>query len=154
MRRLHNTARFTLAGILLTVPAIAVGQTYVVQRLNPQAAKGFASIHVSRAVLPGAQATVWSATLLNPDCSPEGMLNAKIIEAPQHGQASLADGQIYPNFAAPNPRVICDAHKVPGKQAFYTSDAGYTGHDRFVIEAATSDGRMRDIIVDIDVRQS
>lgn len=153
MRRLHKTVRLAFASLLLTSPALVAGQTYVVRRLAPTS-KGFSDVHLSKATLPGQQVRIWSATLLNPDCTPEGTITAQIIEAPRHGQASVADGEIFPNFAPPNPRVACNARKVPGKQAFYTSDASFTGHDRFVIQAATSEGLMRDIIVDIDVRQS
>lgn len=152
MRTLHRSFRLALGTAVLTFPTLATAQTYVIQRVAPETNKGFSDVHVSKAAAPGEQVRIWWATMLNPDCTPQGTMKAEIIDAPRHGRATVDDGDFYPNYVSPNPRAICDAHKVPGKQAFYTASDGYRGHDRVVIRNATSEGRIRNIIVDIAVR--
>ena len=141
-----------LATVCVIIPIAAGAQTYIVRRLDTGTAKGYGDIHLSRAALPGQRVRIWSATLTNPDCSPAGTMTTQILNAPRHGQADISTDKLYPNFLPPNPRVICDKQKVDGVQAFYTAEPGYHGHDRIVLQNATSEGRVRRILVDVDVR--
>lgn len=144
--------RAALACALLALSSQSIAQTYVVQRIGPAPAKGYADIHISKSAIAGQQIRLWWATLLNPDCTMAGTMTTEIVSPPRHGQASISEGEIYPEYRQPNPRVACDARKVPGKQAFYTASADFHGHDKVVIQNATSEGRIRRVIVDIDVR--
>jgi hypothetical protein len=137
---------------MMLLPGGGMAQTYLVHRVEAGSAKGYEDIHISKAALAGQQVRIWTAMLLNPDCSPAGTMTTQILEQPRHGQVSISDGQIYPSFVPPNPRAACNAHRAPGKQAFYTPDARFHGHDKLVLQNATSEGRMRRIIVDVDVR--
>lgn len=130
----------------------AGAQTYLIRRLNEGGGKGYSDIHESRAAISGEKIRIWFATLTNPDCSSAGTVTAQIVIPPHHGHADILTEKVYPNFIAPNPRVICDTHKVDGVEAFYTSDAEYHGHDKIVLQSATSEGRVRRILIDIDVR--
>ncbi|WP_132740314.1 hypothetical protein [Sphingomonas sp. PP-F2F-A104-K0414] len=134
------------------MPPLASGQTYLVRRLNEGSSKGYSDIYASRAAISGEKIRIWFATLTNPDCSSAGTVTAQIVTPPHHGHADISTEKVYPNFIAPNPRVICDTHKVDGVQAFYTSDAGYHGHDKIVLQSATSEGRVRRVLIDVDVR--
>lgn len=145
-------ATFLFIAFAFFMPAVAGGQTYVVRRLNDGGIKGYADIHVSRAAMSGEKIRIWFATLTNPDCSSAGTMTAQIITPPHHGHVDISTEKVYPNFVAPNPRVICDTRKVDGVQAFYTADAGYHGHDKIVLQNATSEGRVRRVIIDVDVR--
>ena len=142
--------KFILALAALSIAAPAAAQTFVFHQVQP--AKGFSDVHVSKAAAPGQQVRIWYATMLNPDCTAMGSMSAQIIEQPQHGQAIVSDGSFYPTFLPPNPRAVCNSRRVPGKEAYYTSAANFRGRDRVVIRNATSEGRMRNVIVDIDVR--
>ena len=144
--------RRPLLVLILAAAAPALAQTYVTHVVRPQPAKGYGEVRLSKAVEPGQQVRVWWAMMLNPDCTAAGTMDARIVEAPRHGQASLSDEPFFPSFVEPNPRAACDAHRAPGKQAFYTADAAFHGHDKLVLQNATSEGRMRKIVVDIDVR--
>ena len=144
------TALLCLACVLL--PAVGGAQTFVVRRVDESNMKGYHDIHLSRAALPGEKVRVWFATLTNPDCSPAGTMTTQIVSPPQHGHADISTDKVFPNFVAPNPRVICDKQKVDGVQAFYTAEAGFHGHDKLVLQNATSEGRVRRVLVDIDVR--
>lgn len=149
-RRPLSFALLCVTGIVL--PAIAPAQTFVVRRVDENAVKGYHDLRLSRAALAGEKVRVWFATLTNPDCSPAGTMTTQIVTPPQHGHADISTDKVYPNFVAPNPRVICDKQKVDGVQAFYTADAGFHGHDKLVLQNATSEGRVRRVLVDIDVR--
>ena len=51
-----------------------------------------------------------------------------------------------------NSRVACNNRKVPGHEAFYAANPGFTGRDRVVLEGSSPEGRVREITVDIEVR--
>jgi hypothetical protein len=136
---------------IMIVPVAGVTQTYLVQRVGPGSAKGYQDVHISKAAIAGQQVRVWWATALNPDCTAAATMTTDILDQPRHGRISLSDDPFYPNFTPPNPRAACDTIKSPGRQAFYTADAGFHGHDKLVLRNATSEGRMRRIVVDIDV---
>jgi hypothetical protein len=127
-------------------------QTYLVRKVGTTALKGYDEVHISKAAIAGQKVRIWSATLLNPDCTAAGTMTTQVVDQPRHGQVTISDEQFYPNYVPPNPRASCDAQKSPGKQAFYTAEAGFHGHDKLAIKNATSEGRIRRIIVDIDVR--
>ncbi|MCI4591014.1 hypothetical protein MOK15_13050 [Sphingobium sp. BYY-5] len=147
---LHIIAGTILAATLL--PSSGTAQTYLVRKVGSTSPKGYDDVHISKAAIAGQQVRIWWATLLNPDCTAAGTMTTQILDQPRHGQVRISDDLFYPNFVQPNPRASCDRQKSPGKQAFYTADAGFHGHDKLVINNATSEGRIRRIIVDIDVR--
>lgn len=144
-----------IAGVVLAATLFSSGgsaQTYLVRKVGSMAPKGYDEVHISKAAIAGQQVRIWWATLLNPDCTAAGTMTTQILVQPRHGQVSISDDQFYPSYARPNPRASCDRQKSPGKQAFYTADANFQGHDKLVIKNATSEGNIRRIIVDIDVR--
>jgi hypothetical protein len=143
-----------IASVFLTMMVVqspGSTQTYVVRRVGATQ-KGYDDLHISKAAVPGQQVRIWIAMLLNPDCSEGGTMTTQVVEQPHHGQVSVSDEPFFPNYVEPNPRASCDAHKVPGKQAFYIAEAGFHGHDKVILKNATSEGRIRRIIVDIDVQ--
>jgi hypothetical protein len=135
-----------------TLATAATAQTYVVRRVDGGPTKGFTDLHISKAAMPGEKIRLWFATLTNPDCSPAGTMTTQVVDAPHHGVVDISYDKVYPNFVAPNPRVICDTQKVDGVQAFYTPAADFHGHDKVVLQNATSEGRVRRVVVDVDVR--
>ena len=143
---------FTLAAAVGVGTSPGRADTYVVHRIASSPQPGYADAHVAKAVLPSERTRVWWAMMLNPDCSLAGTMTTEIVEQPRHGQATVTDDPFFPNYVAPNPRAVCDSQKALGKEAFYTADAGFKGHDKLVLRNATSEGRIRRIIIDIDVR--
>lgn len=141
-----------LALLLAAIPAGAPAQTYTVRRVGTVTSRGYDDVRVSKAALAGQQIRVWWASLLNPDCTPAGTMTTRIVEPPHHGTVTISDDPFFPNFVEPNPRTACDTKRAPGKQAFYTAAPDYHGHDRAVLENATSEGRIRRIVIDLEVR--
>lgn len=116
-------------------------------------ASGYQRLHVGKAVIGSTPVRIWANAAINPDCSvqtPGATLT--ILEPPAHGAAVIKDEPYYAAFPPANPRSACNNRKVPGHQAFYTAAAGYTGHDRMVLQGSSPDGAVRRIAVDITVR--
>lgn len=146
--------RFVFCALVASLLAeTAVGaQTYVVRRVAPDSANGYGEVHVDKAAIAGQEVRVWWAMALNPDCTKGATMQTDIVQPPRHGSVRLSDDSFYPNFPAPNPRAACDTKPKPGKQAFYTPQSGFHGHDKIVLQNATSEGRIRKVSIDIDVR--
>ncbi|MEH3035778.1 MAG: hypothetical protein PGN23_04670 [Sphingomonas adhaesiva] len=140
-----------LTGALTATAAAA--QTYVVHQISPtQQPRGMQSIHLSKVSTDGQKIRLWMSTMVNPDCTPSGTITSALIDTPRHGRADIVDDAVFPNYMPPNPRVACDRVKVPGKVVYYTPDPGFRGHDHVVFQNANSDGYVRRISADIDVR--
>jgi len=134
------------AGLAVAVAAGASAQPHL-------PASGYQRLHVDKAVVGSTPVRVWANAAINPDCSaqtPDATLT--ILEQPAHGAAVVKDEPYYVAFPPANPRSACNDRKVPGHQAFYTAAAGYTGHDRMVLQGSSPDGAVRRIAVDITVR--
>ncbi len=129
----------------------ALAQTYIVQRVPSAPPQGVQAIRLSKETMAGQKIRLWSAVLLNPDCTPSGTITSSVIDSPRHGQLDIVDAPTFPNYLPPNPRVACDRKAVPGKQVFYTPAADFHGRDRMVFQNATSDGYVRRFTVDVRV---
>ena len=151
-----DTARLRclLAALTSTMMATAAtAQTYVIHRIDPtQQPRGSQTIHISKVSVDGQKIRLWSSTMIAPDCTPSGTITSALVDAPRHGHADILDTPFYPSFTPPNPRAACDRQKVPGKVVFYTPEAGFHGHDHVTVQNANSDGFVRRIAADIEVR--
>lgn len=141
-----------LAASVMMLPGAASAQTYMVRKVPADSTKGYDTVHISKAAMAGERIRLWAGTLVNPDCTVAGTMDTRIADEPRHGKVMLSDDPVFPNFLPPNPRTVCNSRRVPGKQAFYTADAGFHGHDKVTLFNATSEGRVRRIVIDIDVQ--
>ena len=145
-----------IAGLIcagMTCAAVAQNLTATVTiRRTPDDTKAFDQIKASKAALPGQEIRVWAAQMLEPDCTAHGSMDMKVIEPPKHGTARVSDDEFFANYPIGNVRYACNKKKTPGKQVFYTAAADFHGHDKMVVQNSTSEGRIRKIDVDIDVR--
>jgi len=71
---------------------------------------------------------------IQPDCSAPTLPTIKIAKQPFHGQLSIEQEEVYPNFPKDNARSACNSQKVKAMVAYYTSEAGFTGTDNFSLE--------------------
>ena len=150
---LAAVAAVVLTGGCLEGPAVAESQSYVVRVEPARRPDGFEKLHVSKAALAGSEISLWANTAINPDCTPHPPgATLAIVTPPEHGTARVSDDPLYIAFPPNNPRSACNKQKIPGHEAFYAPSAGYTGHDRVVLQGSSPEGRVRRIIVDIDVR--
>jgi hypothetical protein len=127
-------------------------QTYVV-KIEPRGApKGFQKISVSRATVGDKEIRIWANAAINPDCTEHPGVALSVVTPPAHGAVRLVEEPIYMAYPAANPRSTCNDRKVPGREAFYTAAARFTGHDHLVLQGVQPEGIVRRIAVDIDVR--
>ncbi len=145
--------------VLAGVAALAVGGgataqdrqvTVVVKPVERQ--KGFEKVKVSKAAIGDTQIILWQNAAINPDCSAVPGVTLSILRPPEHGKATISDDGVFAAFPPANPRSACNNHKVPGHQALYQAQTGYTGRDRLVLQGSSPEGHVREIDIDIDVR--
>jgi hypothetical protein len=132
--------------------AHAQSRDYLVTVKPVSAPKGFEKVKLSKAALGSSQILLWRNAAINPDCTEVPGVSLSILRQPEHGKATVSDGDVYVAYPPANPRSACNSRKVPGHEAFYQADAGFSGHDRLVLQGASPEGRVREITVDIDVR--
>jgi hypothetical protein len=145
--------------VLAGLAAIAVGFAAGAQErrfevtVRPTSSQdGFEKVKVSKAALGSTQIMLWRNTAINPDCTAIDGVTLSVLRPPEHGKATVSDEPLYAAFPPANPRSACNTRKVPGHQAFYQADAGFTGHDKLVLQGSSPEGRVRQITVDILVR--
>jgi hypothetical protein len=147
--------RTVVGGALaLAVGAAALAQPQIMVIMKPaDAGDGFAKIKVKKAALGPSQILVWGNGQIDPDChehQPGATLS--VLRPPQHGTVKVVHEDDYLAYLPPNPRTVCNQRKVPVNHAYYAANPGYVGRDEVVLQGSSSDGRVREITVDIDVR--
>jgi hypothetical protein len=147
--------------LLVTAAALAVAGLAVAQERFDVTVKRVSShpsaeqkIKVSKAAIGSSRIIIWGGAAIDPDCSEHPGYSLNVVQPPSHGDVKVVAEPIYLAFPAGNPRAACNAHKVPGRQAYYTAAPGFSGHDRVVLEGITEDGTMRHVTVDVDVRKA
>jgi hypothetical protein len=152
-----RAAVLALSGVLaigLAAEAMAQARQYTVTVAPTRAANasGYQKMEIKKAAIGSAKISLWNIYAVNPDCTPHDPgPTLTISQPPEHGTANIDDSNIFPNFPQTNSRSVCNTQQVPGLQAFYTANGGYRGSDRMVLLAATADGAVRQITVNIDV---
>ncbi len=141
--------RIVIAALVL-LPGVSLAQ----QRLgaSPQPEKGFEEVHISKAALAGKEIRVWAAQMIDPACNATGSMDTQILQTPKHGEARVSDEPFFGAFSEGNARYHCNSQKSPGRQVLYRSAPDFHGHDKLVLQNSTSEGRIRNWVVDIDVR--
>jgi hypothetical protein len=103
-------------------------------------------------VAVGHEVRVNRAGSINPDCTSVGQVVMRITQPPQHGRVTIRNVRLFPNFASSNIRNICNTRRVPGVEAYYRPDAGYTGFDTVGFETIYPSGNYRQTTANIQVR--
>jgi hypothetical protein len=111
-------------------------------------------IRVSKAAIGDSPIVIWGGAAIDPDCTAHPGYTLSVVQPPAHGQVKVVEEGVYLAFPPNNPRAACNSHKVPGRQAYYTANPGYSGRDRIVLEGVTEDGTIRHVTVDVDLRKA
>ena len=82
--------------------------------------------------------------------SPEALI--RIIEQPQHGKLTVANGTGFTSFPENNVRFECNKRKSEGVVVTYEPAPGYTGSDSLNIDTIHPSGSMSKRHYSIDVR--
>jgi hypothetical protein len=144
-----------LIGLAVAVfgAGVASAQTsdYVVT-LRKAPEKAFEKIRIEKAALGSAEITVWGNTELDPDCTEHPGATLTALQQPEHGVLRVVHEQGYTTYPPANPRSVCNNRKTPMNRAYYVANPGYKGHDKVILQGSSSEGRVREITVDILVR--
>jgi hypothetical protein len=140
-----------LAGATLGAAAAQTSQ-YVVTVQKAAPAKAFDKLRIEKAALGSTEIVLWANTQLDPDCKEHPGATLSALQQPAHGTLRIVHEDGYAAFPATNPRAACNQRKVPMNHAYYAANPGYTGHDKVVLQGSSSEGRIREITVDILVR--
>ncbi len=141
-----------IAGVLAALAGAAMAQSYLVTVKPAARPDGYQKLERAEAVIGSTPLVVWRNYDLNPDCTPTGGAQLRVVHTPEHGAVTISDEPFYPNYPRSNVRFDCDKQKTPGNRAIYTAAAGYNGHDRLVLEGTVGTGVVNRISVDITVR--
>lgn len=96
--------------------------------------------HSERSVISGRPSNIVFLYSVNPDCSGNGIIDARLVKLPDHGTLKVKSGRFFPNFLASNLRSKCNSRKVLGVVGSYESVKGYIGDDTFSIRVIDSLG--------------
>jgi hypothetical protein len=110
------------------------------------------SAHAQKFVASGRPLLLYQAYATNPDCTSAGAVVLRVTQPPEHGRVSIRQSGIFPRFPEANPRSACNRRRVPGIQATYVSQRGYTGSDFVALEALFPAGRGVSVRLPIQVR--
>lgn len=104
-----------------------------------------------KVVVSGQPLVLYETYVTNPDCSSFGPIVLRVVQSPEHGRVTIRHAGVFPNFPEANPRSVCNRRRVPGIQATYVSQRGYTGSDFALLEAFFPRGRGLRISIPIRV---
>jgi hypothetical protein len=76
----------------------------------------------------------------------------RITQPPQHGRVVIRNGRNFPNFPNSSKFYVCNTRRVPGVEAFYQSEPGYTGFDSVGFETIYPNGAYRQDTKNVQVR--
>lgn len=107
---------------------------------------------VSRVVRAGVSTSLGAFYDVKPDCSARGLPDVKVVEAPQHGAAQVAERDERPNFPAGSPFASCNATPVSATGVTYMPALGYTGPDALTLDETDLAGHHHAIHLSLSVQ--
>jgi len=110
-----------------------------------------APAHAQKAVASGRPLMLYRAWSTNPDCTSAGTVVMRVAQPPEHGRVTIRQTGVFPSFPQSNLRSVCNRRRVPGVQAVYVSQRGYTGPDFTALEVLFPAGRAVSVRLPIRV---
>jgi hypothetical protein len=126
----------------------ASGKRHYAIRVDPKPAPA----ELTRAAAAGQEIRIGFLVSLDPDCASHPVASARIVEGPEHGEATVAEDTGFANFAKDNPRSACNTQRSDGTAIFYRGQEGYTGKDTLTVEIVYADGHETRTRYAIDVK--
>ncbi len=111
-----------------------------------------APVELTRAAAAGQEIRVGFLARINPDCASHPITNVRIVEGPEHGEATVKDDTGFTNFGKDNPRFACNTQRSDGIAVLYRGQDGYAGKDYVTVEIVYADGHETSTRYAIDVK--
>jgi hypothetical protein len=145
-----------LAAVLLATTAYAqepeAPQTPDMPAPTTTATTGQVNFVTQRFAVAGKKSNLGSFFSLKLDCTPVDWVDVRVTKAPDNGEAKMVEGNTFPNYTAPNPRVKCNEKSIKGHLLEYTPHKGYAGADRVEVEMISSEGTRALYTIKISVK--
>lgn len=103
-------------------------------------------------VAMGVRTRIGFSYALNPDCSVEGPITVRILQSPKSGKFESLDEEGNSAYASTDQKFRCNLEKRAVSKYYYTSDDGFAGKDRLVIETFFPNGNSRKRTFEITVK--
>jgi hypothetical protein len=119
------------------------------------APKGFPAVPVTpffRVVPMNEARTLGFFTSLFPDCSVQGPVVARLVEAPKHGSVRFSAEPSFPRYAPGSPLASCNTRKVEGLKMTFEAAEGYEGLDAYRVLIIYPDGGANQLDVKVSIR--
>jgi hypothetical protein len=91
-------------------------------------------------------------TSLFPDCSVQGPVVARLVEAPKHGSVRFSTEASFPRYAPSSSFAACNVRKVEGVKMTFEAAEGYEGLDAFRVLLINPDGSATNLDVKVSIR--
>jgi hypothetical protein len=126
--------------------------TVILLSLGFAAAAELPTPPVSVIALSGERIRVGQSFSLNPDCTPQGPIKARLADAPKNGMAEIVNEKGFSTFGNDDQKYKCNEKESDVVAYYYQSKDDFKGKDRFVIEVFYHNGNFRKHIYNVDVR--
>ena len=103
-------------------------------------------------VASGVRTRIGLSFSLNTDCSVDGAIIVRVLQPPKNGKFESIDEEGNSAYEATNQKFRCNVESRIVSKYFYTSDEGFSGKDRLVIETFFVNGNSRKRTFDITVK--
>jgi hypothetical protein len=113
---------------------------------------GFAQEYKVANVFSGSEVRLYVMSNVNNDCTSGPRPEVRVVTQPTNGTARLEEKAMPLNRAASDPNAKCNGKNVDAVILLYTSNPGYTGLDKLVIETDfyhTGNVRRYEAVVDV-----
>ncbi|MDT3382177.1 hypothetical protein ACETRX_11710 [Labrys portucalensis] len=104
------------------------------------------------AVPSGRVSKIDQFSYITPACREVPGVAARITKQAGYGQVSIRRARDFSPYEAGNSSAACNSRRVPVWQVLYTSAPGYRGPDQFAYRKAFPDGKVLDVVVNVDVQ--
>ena len=127
-----------------------IGLAGLVSALLPTS--GFAQEYKVASAFSGSEVRLYVMSNVNNDCTSGPRPEVRLVTQPVNGTARLEEKPMPLNRVASDPNARCNGKNVDAVVLFYTSNPGYTGLEKLVIETDfyhTGNVRRFEAVVDV-----
>ncbi|QEN89839.1 hypothetical protein FZC33_27565 [Labrys sp. KNU-23] len=89
---------------------------------------------------------------ITPTCREVPGVAARVTKQAAYGRVSIRRARDFSPYDAGNSSAGCNSQRVPVWQVLYTSAPGYQGPDHFAYRKAFPNGKVLDVVVNVDVQ--
>ncbi|MGJ4857159.1 hypothetical protein AB4037_02065 [Labrys sp. KB_33_2] len=104
------------------------------------------------AVSSGRVSKIDQFSYITPACREVPGVAAHVTKQAAYGRASIRRARDFSPYEAGNSSAGCNSKRVPVWQVLYSSAPGYHGPDQFAYRKAFPDGKVLDVVVNVDVQ--